>query len=117
MAQDPDLTRVAAAVRDWARKKEDLQCVWFFGSRVKGSHRPDSDLDIALGFGLDDNESFNLWWDLSARWKEELALIVPHKVQLELLDGQTPRVRTFVREASILVFERSGCECRSRLLD
>ncbi|WP_188610812.1 nucleotidyltransferase domain-containing protein [Chelatococcus reniformis] len=36
------------AIRSWARSKSRVEQVRLFGSRRKGTHRPDSDLDIAV---------------------------------------------------------------------
>jgi predicted nucleotidyltransferase len=43
-----ELNAAAAAVRAWAQSEPEVGPVWFYGSRITGKHRPDSDLDIAL---------------------------------------------------------------------
>ena len=35
-------------IRKWAAANENVAEVWLFGSRAKGTARPDSDVDIAL---------------------------------------------------------------------
>ena len=43
-----NILELAEKVRAWAVTKREIKRLWFFGSRVKGSHRPKSDLDIAI---------------------------------------------------------------------
>jgi predicted nucleotidyltransferase len=35
-------------IRDWAARTDSVREVWLFGSRAKGTSRPDSDIDIAI---------------------------------------------------------------------
>jgi predicted nucleotidyltransferase len=44
-----DLVWAAARVKEWAEQQPAIYTVAFFGSRVKGTHREDSDLDVAVG--------------------------------------------------------------------
>ena len=45
-----ELPEIADIVARWAAQFDRLETVYIFGSRVRGDHRPDSDLDIALDF-------------------------------------------------------------------
>jgi predicted nucleotidyltransferase len=38
----------AELIRQWAARTNAVQEVWLFGSRAKGTSRPDSDVDIGI---------------------------------------------------------------------
>jgi predicted nucleotidyltransferase len=40
----------ALKIIEWCSDRPHVMNAWFFGSRVKGTHRPDSDLDIVIDF-------------------------------------------------------------------
>jgi predicted nucleotidyltransferase len=40
--------RVQAELVSWAARNEAVAELWLFGSRAKGTSRPDSDVDIGL---------------------------------------------------------------------
>ena len=44
----PSLTELIRVVADWADGCPGVGRVFLFGSRVRGDHRPDSDLDVAI---------------------------------------------------------------------
>ena len=35
-------------IREWAARTDSVREVWLFGSRAKGTSRPDSDIDIGI---------------------------------------------------------------------
>lgn len=47
-----DLEAIEAALLEWARQDPILAKIHLLGSRVKGDHRPDSDIDIAVELDL-----------------------------------------------------------------
>jgi predicted nucleotidyltransferase len=38
----------AALIREWATRTGSVREVWLFGSRAKGTARPNSDVDLAI---------------------------------------------------------------------
>ena len=52
------LTELAGIVADWADGCPGVGRVFLFGSRVRGDHRPDSDLDIAIEPGTHPTSMF-----------------------------------------------------------
>jgi uncharacterized protein len=94
-----DIDAIKIAIVAWASQKPLVMRVFIFGSRARGDHRPDSDLDVAVELdprefqGVDDSGGVATWMFESEGWKEELQALVPHKVQLELsLGEQTPTI-------------------------
>lgn len=83
----PDLLDLAKAVSDWLdAAPPGIPAVYLFGSRVRGDHRPDSDVDLRIRLNeWDPDPEFNLnwWWtdqneanfaDLKARLPGKLSL-------------------------------------------
>lgn len=56
----------------WAEAEPGIAALHVFGSRARGNHRPDSDLDIALEF-VDVDEELSALIVHRARWKRELS--------------------------------------------
>ena len=47
-AASAELQRLASILADWICPAPGIQAVYLFGSRVRGDHRPDSDVDVRL---------------------------------------------------------------------
>ena len=104
-----DIENAAKLVSEWAAEKPEIRAVRFFGSRVKGTHRTRSDIDIAITLmpNLDGSGGLATWMGESDKWERELFIILPHKVQLEWDAGsRTKIIEKGLREASIQVYER-----------
>ena len=73
-----------------------------YGSRAKGTHRPGSDIDLALyGSGLEQT--------LLARIDEELDdLLLPYQMDLSLFASLThPELLDHIRRVGVVFFERA----------
>jgi Polymerase beta, Nucleotidyltransferase len=44
----PDLVSIAKVIADWVDDIPGVRAVYLFGSRVRGDHRDDSDIDLRL---------------------------------------------------------------------
>lgn len=95
-----DLSWAASVVKAWAERQPAIYTVAFLGSRVKGTHRNDSDLDVAIGTD---------WTSMvcdSARWTTELEELLTFKpIRLVPLEDA---VAGYVRESGIIVYERAS---------
>jgi predicted nucleotidyltransferase len=75
-------------VARWASSKPEIAQVYFYGSRVLGTAREDSDLDVAIVLAVDEadedcfTEVMSLWSDRKA-WEAELSCLVGVAVDLE----------------------------------
>lgn len=109
MQLDPN---IADQLRAWAAQKHSVCALWLFGSRVKGTATPTSDLDIALELmprkGADD-PAFGTYLALHREWKNELERIVGGEVSMIAfrpgdlegpLDPRIGGVRLWARTAS-----------------
>lgn len=109
------LTSAAKIVASWAKENPSISRVWFFGSRVRGNHKADSDLDIAVELdqkaftGSDESNGLATWILFSTAWEAELQSILSYKIQLELwLTEETPTIDSGLAHSSKLVYEKSA---------
>jgi len=103
-----EIEQAAQIVAEWCKEKCLIRRAHFFGSRVKGTQRCDSDLDIAIELmpNLDESEGLCTWMGQSDKWRDELSTLLPYKVQLEWNGaGQTQRIAGALAEASLLVYK------------
>ena len=68
---------------EWAAAHGQFQELWLFGSRAKGTHRSDSDIDLAIVFVDDSEAALGNYIALADGWQWELRKIANHKVSLE----------------------------------
>lgn len=97
------LDRETAVCRKWAACHREITRVYFFGSRVWGKPRPDSDLDIfvvahpgAIGS--------------NAEWTGELTRLLGVTVHLNDHFLAEPDLVSRIRSDGILVYSRHGDE-------
>ncbi|MEL1265323.1 nucleotidyltransferase domain-containing protein [Pseudoxanthomonas putridarboris] len=83
-----DITDVRQSLSDWAANKPLVARLWIFGSRARGDHRADSDLDIAIQLdltaanGMDESGGLATWMFDADGWEEELAALLPFTIDL-----------------------------------
>ena len=96
---DLDIIAVIPRLRVWAQGHPNIRRVWLYGSRVKGTQRPDSDLDIAIDI---DNIGRNEI-DYAKVWGKELDNVVRRwPVHVEMY--ATPGVDEYVAESGHLIY-------------
>lgn len=103
-----DIDDLAAAVAKWARTQPLIRKAYLFGSRVRGTHRPDSDLDVAVEiFSLPgDSCPLATWIGESHRLEESISGIVPVIIDLDWYGGEaeTPRLHMALKQSSLVVY-------------
>jgi len=98
------------AIRQWAAGNPIVERVHIFGSRVRGTHRPDSDLDVAIEHGVLPGDADHFTTGLCERstWCSELQALTKCKVDVwSYRPGETPTVEAGITESSVIVYERS----------
>ena len=87
--------------------------LWLFGSRARGDHRDDSDLDIAIQLdlsvakGMDESGGLATWMFDTEGWEEELAALLPFTIDLEQYRGEaTPTIHQALARSSQLVYAK-----------
>jgi predicted nucleotidyltransferase len=75
---DVTLPEITAIVADWADRYPWVKCVVLFGSRVRGDHRPDSDLDLWTWTEFEDEqpEWLDDYWSGIPALQERLGMVV-----------------------------------------
>lgn len=98
----------------WAVKKPLVNRLWLFGSRVRGDHRPDSDVDVAIELdmavakGADESGGIATWAFDAKPWQPELELLLSKVVDLQRYKaGETNIIQAGLDQSSILVYEKS----------
>ena len=61
----PDFKSLAENLADWSAPTNFT--IYLFGSRVRGDHRPDSDVDVVIEFGHQVTDADVEWWSENNR--------------------------------------------------
>jgi uncharacterized protein len=103
---------VAESIAQWAVENPEVRRVWVFGSRLKGTHRRDSHIDIAVELEpvADSEETLARWIVHSDLWKSQLQSRIAAKIDLEWFDpdGSTRTIEAGLNEAKVLIYERAS---------
>ncbi|MCR5872286.1 MULTISPECIES: nucleotidyltransferase family protein [unclassified Sphingomonas] len=106
-------TIVADCLVRWAANTPQVERMWLFGSRARGTHRIDSDIDLAVelvGWDSDDpdkqGEALADWIFNADDWRHQLRGITPLNIDLNPMSLEDQRVWPAVRREGVMVFER-----------
>lgn len=105
-----DLEHDIEVLQRWAAKNPIIERVHIFGSRVRGTNRPDSDLDVAIEHGVlpGDGDHFTTGLCAPSDWREELQPLVRCKLDVQSFrSGDTPTVEAGINESSKVIYERA----------
>ncbi len=105
MTVEPGLLALAAAVADWAAPAAPV-LVYIFGSRARGDHRSDSDVDIYVPFMTFANYPNALGWWLDQNDSDFAALRCVLPGRLELL-ADNPTLEADIRAAPVAHVDRN----------
>lgn len=106
------------AIRSWVDAKPEIAEVWLFGSRAKGTARPDSDADLGLVLvpgepsapgKLGHDWPLGNWLSLGSTWRNEVRGIIGRHVSLEVFSrpGETQSEEEIAaRQPAILIWAR-----------
>jgi predicted nucleotidyltransferase len=105
-----DIADLAAKVRQWSDRELVVRRTFLFGSRVKGTALPTSDLDVAvqLSSRWGDSSEEATWVQNAGALRASLARVVPVQPHLHWYGGsqRTWPVHSGLSEAAVLVFDR-----------
>ena len=96
-------------IKEWALRTPHVQEVRLFGSRAKGTAKPDSDIDLAMTVDGDSPGTvLGNYFALGERWQEQLAELLEAKVHVALYNDPGSSVaRSSCDECSVLLFSKS----------
>lgn len=110
---DPFWSLVPIA-QQWAARHSAITRVCFFGSQVKGTAGPASDLDVAVALHfLESGTSLAYWMAHQDTWARELTEALKVQVDLQWDGGtETPTISAGLDDACLVVYERrqEGCK-------
>ena len=108
------LSQIRELLSAWANDKPLINRLWLFGSRARGEHREDSDVDIAVELdmsaarGVDESGGIATWSFDTKTWKPELELLLQDKIDLQRYKtGDTITIQAGLDQSSILIYEKS----------
>lgn len=94
-----ELKDLTATLADWASSAPSMT-IYLFGSRVRGDHRPESDVDVSVQFGRFTPTEEGEWWVMNNQ--EDFASInqrLPGKLHiLEYNDPVTQKILAAAKE-------------------
>jgi predicted nucleotidyltransferase len=103
---------MAALVASWAASEPLVKTAYLFGSRARGTHTSESDLDVAVELlpGSGDSGPLATWISEAERLGSSVASRVPVAVDLQWYGGdeETPKIHAGLVEGSIVVYERAA---------
>lgn len=97
------------AIRAWAKTQDRVRAIRLFGSRAKGTNRPDSDIDLAVSVNEDLRYTRATIWMFNApEWGKHLSGLIGTPVDVRITDvGKPCRIRRYCRETgNILIYRR-----------
>ena len=99
-------------LRSWAEGRPHVRRLWVFGSRLKGTQRDDSDLDVAMeidALGQDENAAVS-WVGYRHLCEQELSALTGFAVQLHPVDcaDLMSKVVAYVSCCAALVYVRKS---------
>jgi predicted nucleotidyltransferase len=105
------LVELGSIVEKWASSQPLVTRAILYGSRVKGTHRPDSDLDVAIELTPlpGDGSTLATWFGEESRLTASLAPLLPVPLDLEWYgDAElTPTIHRGLEAGSVVVFTRA----------
>ena len=110
-----DAMLIDIALREWAIKNPLIGRLWVFGSRCRGDHKYDSDLDIAIELdlsakdGVDMSGGFATWMLEKSKLIDELVSLFSLKIDLQQYRGSnTPTIQKALDHSSRLIYTKAG---------
>src|SRR5262249_2478273 len=91
---------------EWASKYRSIRELWIFGSRVKGTPEPDSDLDVGV-YLVPKGWAMGTYTALSRKWEEELGAALGVTVHLGAVEPGT-ELDTEVRTTGKCLWVKDG---------
>ncbi len=93
----------------WAKSHPLIKKAYFFGSRYKGTHKTDSDIDIGVELikAECDGNLLSTWIHECKEMQTEIQKRVSYKVDLQWYsnENETPEMHKYLNEASVVIYQ------------
>ena len=104
-----ELNLLSQIIANWAVDQPIISRIHLYGSRVKGTHKPDSDIDIAIEImqSTGDSSPLATWIAEHEKLRQSLIPLLTITPHLEWYANavETPTIDKALNEASIIVYE------------
>jgi uncharacterized protein len=101
-----DLECAAESLKSWAAGQPTIRRLWVYGSRLKGTYLPESDLDVCVKVDRLESEAQKEEFQVRLReWQEQLSATIGVPVHIQ--PCATDQQRAFIAEASRLLYARA----------
>ena len=105
-----ELEEALRIIKEWAVSESRVTKVYLFGSRLKGTAKAESDLDIAVEItkGAGDTSFLAAFAFDSIDFLASLEDKLPFTLDLQLYAGkmETPKMHGYLKDASEVIYER-----------
>ncbi|WP_242154837.1 nucleotidyltransferase domain-containing protein [Sphingomonas sp. BAUL-RG-20F-R05-02] len=102
---------VAGQFQRWAANMPEISHLWLYGSRARGTHNIDGDVDLAVGIkGWDSesedaqNKALSIWLSEGRFWKARLQMMTPLKVHLNSATRYDETLLSALKREGILLY-------------
>jgi len=105
-----ELERAIKTIVEWAQSEQRIRKAYLFGSRLKGTENPKSDLDIAVEINREagDINDYSAFAFDKCDYLQYLAEKIPFRLDLQLYAGEieTPKMYRYLSESSKVIYEQ-----------
>jgi predicted nucleotidyltransferase len=103
---DGNLDELSRRVSHWAKSHPEIRRVVLFGSRARGDHTPESDVDLAvLVSSYRGEDPFTRFHFECASWKAELVATLGQPVSLvEISNEARPEIQNAIERDGVLLY-------------
>ncbi|MCJ2079877.1 nucleotidyltransferase family protein [Methylobacterium sp. J-090] len=96
---------IATRLSSWAERKPAISELWLFGSRARGDHRPDSDVDLAIWLPGHKGQALALYVAKGDEWQSEIEAVAGMPASLQVL-GYSDELDKIVHREGVRLWER-----------
>lgn len=90
----------------WMAERPTATELWLFGSRARGDHCADSDVDLAIRFAGAEGQAASLFIAMEARWSVELTALASLPVHLQPI-GFAEELDAALDRDGVLLWQRN----------
>jgi len=123
MSEVCSINTISYVVSQWAANEPLIRRIYLYGSRARGDHRPNSDIDLAIFYNVDleilsyyrgnvpiaqkmHNARRGTWNENAASWVAALEARLPVRVHIESVERTFKRVWPSLKQCRILLYRR-----------
>lgn len=98
-----------AKIVEWAKTHPEISRIYLYGSRARGDHEPDSDIDLGIQMNATkDEDAYTVWFFWIEDFKASPDLCLEHAIDLQWYEPNAglTRVGPGVERDGILLYSK-----------